>query len=245
MTDAGRDASSTARDGGAARIDAGHDAGDAGDAGPIGTCEGVLSDPDAPRGCTTAGELQHCVLERCCQLAVGCDEDHRLAPGAWREGAFVLGELFCDTDPVQPECVLSSPNATLTGTIEGRPVNLLYAYVEHGVGFGTYAGITFTADGTANVCADVRLTVPVFGPAVDLSGDDYYVGVYELQVAVFDSRGTPGWRFPTAVLRITESLGFREGGPLTGSIEINDDAVRLSGTFTSAAECAPWRTSGS
>jgi hypothetical protein len=160
-------------------------------------------------------------------------------------GEVVPEEPVCTDMPVEPECALVAPNARLEVTVAGTSYVLEHAYVQHGVGFATYAALTFTTDGNADVCTTRRLTVALFGPTSFDETDGAYDGEHEARVQLTDEALVPPYRFGTGRLVITESLPFRAGGPLTGSLEVRDEDLTVRGTFTAAAECEPWRTSGS
>ena len=240
--DAGTDATDAGAD---AAVDAGVDALDAGDPGPLGTCEDVFEDPAGPRGCTTPGEIQWCGHERCCRLTVRCSDTLVWEPGRHAaSGDFEPGEVSCDDEPVQPECALAASNADLTITVDGRAFALSHAYVDHGVGFDTSASVTFTSDDRADVCSAQRVSILRLGPEFDPERPAY-VGRHDAGFTVYDAESSPPWRFVTGEVVITSSLGFREGGPLSGTVRVDDGDVQITGSFDAAAECLPWRTSGS
>ena len=197
-----------------------------------GDCETVVSGGGRV-ACETPGVQAHCGLERCESLSVTC----------------VAGELVADAParigmPLESRCALAAPNATIDVSVGTSRYVFRHAYVEHGVGFATYIRLTFTTDGDADVCTQRRLTIGYVGADVETTGGAYD-GPHEVDIQLTDETLDPPYRFATGRLDISASLPFRMGGPVSGTLGIIDTGLSVSGSFTDAAECMPWRTSGS
>lgn len=214
--------------------DAGRDAGR--DSGlpplPPDACERVHMGEDGfPCGPDT---LLYCGYERCCGLSAVCES-----------GRLVPGEPRCTERPVTEECALDVSNAAVTLTVDGVTHEFAFGYVDHGIGFATYADVTFTTDRRADVCTAQRLSISGLEPDFEAGPEEgAYTGTHEVRFHFFDAMATPNHRFFDGTMTILESEPFRVGGPLVGEVEAEDEGLTLAGRFD-AAECEEWRTSGS